>query len=390
MMNPDLMSRYPAIADLAARARKRIPHFAWEYLDSGTGSEAGADRNLAALERIHLIPRFLQGALEPDTSTDLFGIRYAAPFGIAPVGLTGLMWPGAEGILARTAARYRIPYGLSTVATESPESIGPLCDGMGWFQLYPPNDPAIRRDLLARARAAGFTTLLVTVDTPAQSRRERQTRAEVSVPPRRTWQTYWRAAIRPSWSLATVSHGLPRFRTLEKYVQTEDIAQLGQYMNKHMGTLDWAYLEQTRAEWPGALVVKGILHPEDAQRAVQAGVDGILVSNHGARQFDGSPGAIDLLPPIVDAVGKQTKVLFDSGVRGGLDICRALTLGADFVLLGRAFMYGVAALGSAGGDHVADLLLADLRANMANLGCARLSTLVERRGPVHIKDAPAD
>lgn len=377
-MNQDLLNKYPAIADLALRARKRIPHFAWEYLDSGTGMEGGAHRNIDALSRIHLTPQFMKGTLSPDISTELFGVKYAAPFGVAPVGLTGLMWPEAEKILARTAAKYRIPYGLSTVATETPETIGPIADGMGWFQLYPPNDPVMRLDLLNRARDSGFTTVMVTADTPAQSRRERQKRADVSVPPRQALRTYYRAAIRPAWALATLSHGMPRFRTMEKYAKTDDMAQIGQYMNQNMGTIDWAYLEATRKEWAGTLLIKGLVDPDDARRAVQAGVDGIIVSNHGARQFDGAPGAIEMLPAIVDAVGHETKILFDSGIRGGLDICRALALGADFVLLGRAFMYSVAALGKEGGDHAAELLIADLQSNMANLGCADLASLPSR------------
>ncbi|MFK7963654.1 MAG: alpha-hydroxy acid oxidase [Burkholderiaceae bacterium] len=377
-MNQALLNQYPAIADLAKRARKRIPYFAWEYLDSGTGTEGGVHRNIEALSQVSLTPQFMKGPLTPHISTELFGIEYGAPFGVAPVGLTGLMWPEAEKILARTAAKYRIPYGLSTVATETPETIGPIANGMGWFQLYPPNDPAMRLDLLTRAKDAGFTTVMVTADTPAQSRRERQKRADVSVPPRQAFMTYYRAAIRPAWALATLSHGMPRFRTMEKYAKTDDMAQIGQYMNQNMGTIDWAYLEATRREWSGTLLIKGLLDPEDARRAVQAGVDGVIVSNHGARQFDGGAGAIEMLPGIVEAVGDQTKVLFDSGVRGGLDVCRALALGADFVLLGRAFMYAVAALGQQGGDHAAELLIADLQSNMANLGCANLSELPAR------------
>ena len=380
-MNPDLMNEIPSIADLAIKAKSRIPHFAWEYLDSGTGTDSGAQRNIEALRNVHLVPQLMQGAITPDISTTLFGVDYSAPFGVAPVGLTGLMWPKAEEYLARTAAKYRFPYGLSTVATETPETIGPLTNGMGWFQLYPPKDPEIRRDILRRVKEAGFTTVMVTADTPGQSRRERQKRAEVSVPPKRTLKTYCRAAIRPAWSMATLSHGLPRFRTLEKYANTEDIAQIGQYMNETMGTLDWTYLEELRQEWDGALLVKGIVDHNDARRAVQAGVDGVWVSNHGARQFDGSPGAIDMLPAIVDAVGKDTKILFDSGVRGGLDVCRAIALGADFVLLGRAFMYAVAALGEYGGDHAADLLIADMQSNMLNMGCKDLSELPSRLSP---------
>lgn len=376
-MNADLQNRYPGIADLRARARRRIPHFSWEYLDSGTGLEHCIDHNINALQAIKLMPHMMQGKQQLDLKTELFGISYNAPFGLAPVGLTGLMWPGIETMLANTAARYRIPYCLSTVATETPEAIGAQVDGMGWFQLYPPIDPAMRRDLLSRAKEAGMTTLVITADTTTQSRRERQKRAEVSVPPKRTLKTYWRAAIKPAWSLATLSHGLPRFRTLEKYVDSTDMAEIGAYMNANMGPMDWSYLEETRQEWDGPILVKGILRKEDARQCIRCGADGVVVSNHGGRQFDGAPAPIEVLPAIADELGSDGTIVFDSGVRTGLDICRALALGAQFVLLGRAFIFGAAALGQPGSDHVADLLIADLESNLGNLGCNNLSRLSE-------------
>ena len=258
---------------------------------------------------------------------------------------------------------------------DSPETVGPLVDGKGWFQLYPPNDQHIRRDLLKRFKEAGFTTLLVTADTPMQSQRERQKRAGVAVPPKRTLKTYLSAAMCPAWSLNTLQYGLPRFRTMEKYVDATDIAEIGAYMNANMGSLDWNYLEETRREWEGPMLIKGILSPSDARQCVNRGADGVIVSNHGGRQFDGSPGAIDALPAIVDEIGGDAKVLFDSGIRGGLDICRALALGADFVLLGRAFIYGAVALGQQGSDHVADLMIADMNSNLGNIGCTDLGSI---------------
>lgn len=377
-MNLELYAQYPSVAYLERKAKRRIPFFAWEYLASATGLDRAMARNHEALQDVTLTPRFMKGLFEPDLKTELFGIEYNAPFGIAPVGLTGLMWPGAETILARTAAQYRIPFGLSTVATETPETIGPMAKGMAWFQLYPPRDPGIRSDLLSRAKESGFTHLMVTADVPMGSRRERQAHAQVSVPPRKTWQSYLRAAIRPAWSLATLDHGLPRFRTLEKYAQTSDMQRISAFVHEHFGgTLSWDYLEEVRAEWDGPISVKGVLHPEDAKRCVQIGMDGVQVSNHGGRQFDGAPAAIDALPRIVDAVGDDATIIFDSGVRGGLDVCRALALGADFVLLGRAFIFAVAALGRAGGDHLADILIADMLSNMANLGCESVGELGE-------------
>lgn len=374
-----LRNRYPRISDLAQKAYSRIPFFAWEYLDSGTGYDVGLKRNVEAMHDVRLTPTFLKGRFDPAIETELFGTKYAAPFGIAPVGLTGLMWPGAEGILARTAARFRIPYSLSTVATETPETIGAMAAGMGWFQLYPPRSPEIRKDLLDRARNSGFTTLLVTADVPTGSTRERQARAGVSVPPKITPIMIYRCAIRPHWSLATLRHGMPRFRAVEKYVAAKDLANMTAFIGQGLGgTLDWDYLREVRREWDGAIVVKGLLDVADVKRALEEGVDGIGVSNHGARQMDGAPAPITVLPRIKDVVGDRAKIVFDSGVRSGLDIARALALGADFVLLGRAFMYAVAALGEAGGDHAAALLRDDLVNNMSQLGCADIAELPGR------------
>lgn len=383
-MDLNLLNTYPSVEDLRQRARRRIPFFAWEYLDSATGLDQCATRNMTSLHKVTLMPRFMTGEVANDLSTELFGVKYDMPFGMAPVGLTGLMWPGVEKILAATAARYKIPYCLGTVATETPEVIGPITNGMGWFQLYPPKNPELRRDLLQRAKDAGLTTLLITADTPAQSRRERQKRAEVAVPPQRTLKTYWRAAIRPTWSINTLRHGLPRFRTMEKYVDSTDIAVIGQYMNANMGPISWDYIKETRDIWDGPMLIKGILSPDDARQCVACGADGVVVSNHGGRQFDAAPAAIDALPGVVDAVGKDSTVIFDSGIRGGLDIMRALALGADFVMMGRAFIYGVCALGDQGGDHVAELMKADMLSCMANLGCLDLKDL-----PSHLEQANA-
>lgn len=378
-MNNNLMNRYPSIHDLERLSRRRIPHFAWEFVDSGTGNDHAARRNREAFAKIRLTPQFMKGQFEPDVRTRLFGVDYNAPFGVSPVGMSGLLWPRTEQILARSAAKYRIPYALSTASNATPEEIGKLADGMGWFQLYPPRNSNVCNDLMARARDSGFTTLLITVDTPTASRRERQTRAGVGSPPRVTPSLIAQCALRPGWVWALLRNGMPRFPGLEKYMSAEDMRQFVAFIGREMnGIFDWDYLQRIRDAWQGPLVLKGVLDAEQAKQAVAVGVDGIMVSNHGGRQFDGAPATIEVLPKIVQAAGERAKILIDSGVFSGLDIARAIALGADFVLLGRAFMYGPAALGERGGDHATEILLADLKNNMSQLGCAKLDELASR------------
>ena len=374
----ELRHRYPAIRYLEARAKQRMPRFAWEFYDSGTGNDVTAAKNKTAFEAVELTPKFMRGQFDPDTSTTLFGDTYSVPFGVAPVGMNAIGWPGTDRILARAAARHRFPYSMSTAASETPETLGPLAQGMGWFQLYPPRSANLRSDLLARAREAGFTTLLVTVDVPAISRRERQMRAGLgSVSP--TARMLLDAALRPSWLLATAQAGKPRMLTLERYADPGNAQGFLQFVNDELnGTFDWNYVDALRTEWDGPIVLKGILDPDEAREALEHGVDGILVSNHGGRQLDAAPPSIEALPRIADVVGDRVRLLLDSGVRSGLDIARALALGADFVLCGRAFMYAIAALGERGGDHVFELLRDDLKSNMSNLGCKTISELRER------------
>ncbi|MEM7325226.1 MAG: alpha-hydroxy acid oxidase, partial [Actinomycetota bacterium] len=314
----DLMDTMPGIDDLERRAEKRIPHFAWEYLASGTGDDQAVANNLDAMSRVRLVPELLKGPLAPKTETELFGVTYTSPIGIAPVGLTGLIWPGADGALARAAARNRIPYTLSTVATETPEVAGPMADGMGWFQLYPPRDAEVRADLLKRAADSGFTTLVVTADVPAASRRERQRKAQVRVPPVIGPKMLYRSAIRPAWSVGVLRNGLPRFRMLEKYIDSASMRTMAGFVGANLGgTLSFDYLAEVRELWDGPLVVKGIMDVGDARRCVEIGADGVQVSNHGGRQLDGVPASIDVLADIVAEVGSEVAVLFDSGIRSG-------------------------------------------------------------------------
>ena len=371
----DLHAKYPALSDLRSRAKKRIPSFVWEYLDSGTGDEATKARNRAGLDRIGMMPSILHGEFTPDLTTNFMGSELPLPFGIAPIGMSGLMWPDAEGHLARAGAKANIPYCISTVATQSPEDIAPHLGPQAWFQMYPPRDPEIRRDMLARAKAAGFSTLILTVDVPVASRRERQVRSGLTNPPRLTPRLLAQLALRPAWAMGMAQRGMPHMRGLDKYANA---ATDGLSPTAHVGYLlrtapDWDYVGWLREEWDGDFLIKGVLRPEDAVRLEGLGADGIWVSNHAGRQFDGAPAAIKTLPAIRAAT--KLPLIFDSGIEGGLDILRALALGADFVMLGRAFHFALGALGPKGVDHLIDILAKDMAANMGQIGARTLKEL---------------
>ncbi len=369
-----LHSRYPAISDLKARARRRIPHFVWEYLDSATGIEATQARNRAMLDQVMLDPSILHGEFEPDLSTTFLGKTFPLPIGIAPVGMSGLIWPGAEQMLARTAATENIPYTLSTVASQLPEDVGPHAGEHAWFQLYPPRDPDIRDDILKRAKASGFTTLALTVDVPVASRRERQTRGGLTNPPKLTPRLAMQAAQCPAWLNGIRKTGMPRLRLMESYSENRSALPSNQHIGYLMRTSpDWDYFKALRDVWDGPLIVKGVNRPDDAARLTDEGADAIWVSNHAGRQFDGGPATIETLPGVRAAT--TLPVIFDSGIEGGLDVLRALALGADFVMLGRAFHYGLGALGEPGAAHVLDILRQDMISNMGQLGTKTLRFL---------------
>ncbi len=374
-----LDAKYPSLAELRARAKQRLPHFVWEYLDSGTGADTAVARNRAALDRITLMPSILHGELDYDTSVEFLGFRYDMPVGIAPVGMSGLIWPDAERLLARSARKAGINYTLSTVASQTPEDLQSCIDENAWFQLYTPRDPEVRRDILRRAKVAGFKALVVTLDLPVGSRRERQARSGLTQPPKITPRIFAQCAIRPAWSIAMALNGMPRMRLIDDYAPK---MTKGMTPNSHAGyqlrtSPDWHYLNATRDEWNGPLIVKGVLNVEDVKPLEKAGVDAIWVSNHGGRQFDGAPAAINVLPGIRAAT--KLPLVYDSGIAGGLDILRAVALGADLVMLGRGWHYALGALGREGPNHLAHVLREDLKSNMGQMG---LKTVADSRNRV--------
>ena len=370
-----LMRYHPSIEDLARTAEGRIPRFAFDYLQGATGREVVLQRNRARLDAVTLTPRFMVDVTELQLATELFGQRYELPFGVAPVGLAGLMWPGAELILAAAAARAGIPYCLSTLSTVEMEEVAALAGSLAWFQLYVTRDDDVAGDLVRRAADAGFGALIVTVDVPASSRRERDIRNGLSLPPRMGLKTIYRAAVRPAWLLQVLRSGRPKFRNVARYAPAGKSLESYVMQQFLLRPLSWKRIERIRAQWSGPLVLKGILHPDDARRAVDAGADGLIVSNHGGRQLDAAPTPLDALPAVCDAVGDRATVMVDSGIMSGLDVARCLASGAQFVFCGRAFMYGVAALGNAGGDHAVAILREGLKDILTQVGCNAASAL---------------
>jgi len=369
-----LHNRYPAICDLKSRARRRIPHFVWEYLDSATGNEATQARNRTALDKVLFHPSILHGEFTPDLSTTFLSKTYPLPIGIAPVGMSGLIWPEAETFLAQTAAKEGIPYGLSTVATQTPEDLAPHIGDQGWFQIYPPRDADIRADMLKRAKDAGFHTLVMTVDVPVASRRERQTRGGLQQPPRLTPRLAIQAAQCPAWLVGIRKTGMPRMKLMDSYASQQSALPSTQHVGYLLRTSpDWDYVQKLRDAWDGPLIIKGVSRAQDATALEKEGVDALWVSNHAGRQFDGGLATSETLPEVRAAT--SLPLIMDSGIEGGLDVIRAIASGADFVMLGRAFHYSLGALGAVGPAHLLDILRQDMIANMGQLGAKTLKDL---------------
>lgn len=375
--NPD----YPSVQDLKAKAKKRIPKFAFDYLEGGCNEDINLARNKADLQEVKLMPNYLKKFAGHDMTVNLFGHKYDAPFGISPIGLQGLIWPNSPEILAKAAFKNNIPYILSTVSTSSIERIATLSEGRAWFQLYHPTKNELRDDIIKRLQAVQCPVLVVLVDVPSFGFRPRDIRNGLAMPPKMSVKNILQVMGKPLWGIETLRAGIPGFATLKPYMPRNlNMSKLGQFMNQTFaGRIDVDKIKPIREMWKGALVLKGIVNEEDALKAISLGVDGIIISNHGGRQIDAGESSIKPLKNLADKYGHQIKVMIDSGLRSGPDIARCLASGACFTFMGRPFMYGVGALGKQGGEHTIGILKAQLQQVMEQLGCEKIEDL-----PVHL------
>ncbi|MCX2585924.1 alpha-hydroxy acid oxidase [Pedobacter sp. MR22-3] len=375
-------SQYPSVADLRRKAKSRIPKFAFDYLEGGCNEGLNLARNENDFDNIYLKPNYLRVGGDIDMSVELFGRKYSAPFGISPIGLQGLMWPNAPEILARAAAKHDIPYTLSTVSTSSIERIAEVSEGKAWFQLYHPTENRLRDDILNRLKAVECPVLVVLVDVPAFGLRYKEIKSGLSIPPKMSINNILQAFARPLWGIKTLQHGIPSFATLKPYMEKGmDMSQLGQFMNRTFtGKVDIEKVSAIREIWKGPLVLKGITTDEDMQAAIQIGVDGVMVSNHGGRQIDAGESSINSLMKLAanPAYKSKLKIMMDGGIRSGVDLARAHAVGSEFNFMGRPFMYGVGALGDEGGEHTINMFKTHLYQIMQQLTIEKISQFPDR------------
>lgn len=361
------LDRAASIEDLRIVAKRRIPRFAFDLVDGGAENERNLRRNSEAFDEVELIPRYMVDVSDLDTSATVLGQRFDVPFGMAPIGMLNAFWPGADLTLARLCKAQNMPYVASSAASTTLEELAEAADGNGWFQLYVSSDDDVTEGLIARAEAAGYTTLMVTADVPAAGKRDRDIRNQLAVPFKFTPEVVLQCAMTPRWALASLKHGTPN---VANYADLLKNATSYADVQKTLITpaFTWDDLKRLRARWKGKLLVKGILHPKDAATCADIGCDGVVISNHGGRQVAFGPPTIEVLPRIAAVVGGRMALIVDSGVRRGSDILRAKALGADFVLAGRSMAYGVGAGGQEGSQRAFDILQLELVRALGQLG----------------------
>ncbi len=353
-----------------ALARHRLPRLVFDYIDGAAGKEHAAARNLEALAARQLMPRVLAPAEQCSLGQTFLGQALGLPFGIAPMGMCNLAWPGADQLLAAEAVRRGMPHGVSTAASSTLEAMAEQAGALAWFQLYVTGTLEAAWGLVDRAKAAGYQVLILTVDVPRVAPRPRDVRNGFTMPFHIGPRQFMDFALHPHWSIASLFHGMPGPANF-------DNAPGGKGFDRHASRAgaNWAFLDELRRRWDGQLIVKGVLSPDDAQRIQAAGADAIYVSNHGGRQLDSAPPAITALARVRAAVGPNFPLVFDSGVRSGEDILKALACGADLVMLGRPLLYALGADGARGLASLLDALVTELGVAMAQLGLADLSDI---------------
>lgn len=361
------------IADLRRKAKARLPRGVWEYLERGVEDELGMARNRAALDALTLVPRVMRKVDAIDTSSTVFGQQVPLPLAIAPTGAAGLVWHKGDLHLARAAARAGLPFTISSAGTMDIEDIVPA-GGRQWFQLYMWRDRELSHDVVRRAHALGCEALFVTLDLPVMPNREYLHHNGYGMPIHPNRKNVPDMLMHPRWLAGVIGRyllqdgGMPTQSNLPESLKHSVTKGAKPGADFKQDDLDAEAISTLRYLWPGKLVLKGILHPDDARQALELGADGIVVSNHGARALDGAIAAIDALPAIVEAVGGRMTIFFDSGVRRGSDVVKARALGADVVMIGRATLYGLAAAGEAGVTRALDLLQEETARTMAYLG----------------------
>jgi len=376
-----LKRQFPTAQDLRERARRRLPNFAFEYADGGAGADTGIQRNWNALDAVEMVPRYGRVIAPPPADTTLFGKTYAAPIGIAPIGGPGTAYPGAETYLARAAQAANVPYTLGLLSGIDIEQAAEIAPDVLWLQLYrfSKNDHKIGLDLVRRAEEARVNVLVLTVDTPTRTTRPREVKSGIMNPFKLTMRLKMDALRSPHWIRSLRRNGIPKFTSLAPYMKPGiSIAEAAAFIRRESGgAFTWDEIARYRDKWQGPLVLKGVMHPDDAERAVELGLDGLFVTNHGGRQIDALPAPIDVLPAIAARVGNRATVLYDSGVRSGVDAARAVALGADAAFAGKSFLWSLGALGEKGAAHLIDVYIDDVSATLGQLGCRNVAELRE-------------
>ena len=363
--------------DLRILAKKRLPKIIYDFIEGGVDDEDGLDRNENAFRRRPLMPRYMVDISERDQSQPLFGRQYSSPFGIAPTGgISNYRW-GGDLMLAEAAREANIPFIMSGAATASMEDLAKVAPEHGWYQLYVAQDRSISEDMIRRAADLNLSTLVVTVDVPTGSNRERNRRNGFGRPLKLSLASKLDALRRPLWMKDYMRHGIARLPNWAPYApEGADANMLGEFVSSQIrGSLNWNDIENFRKLWPRKMVLKGVMRTDDAIRAAEIGVDGLMVSNHGARQLDGAPSPLDVLPPSSAAVGDRMTLMLDGGVRRGSDVLIARCMGAKFIFLGRPTLYGVVAGGVAGASKAASILRNEIDLVMAQMGGTSLDQL---------------